>query len=654
MNQDHINAAWRVHIVLVWLLFLAHPAAVQAQDSSRIDPHEIAAFADDFFSTHMEAMHVPGAVFVVVEDGQIVLSRGYGYADLESNKPVIPEQTLFRVGSVSKLFTATAAMQLYEQGRLDLHEDINTYLVRFKIPATYPEPVTVAHLLTHGAGFDSRTIGTVSRSEAELPTLGDHLAVRRPPRVRPAGTVISYSNYGIALAGYVVEVVSGMPFEQYVRQHILQPLEMHQSSFRPHPDVAGDPAIGYLYQPPDIYRPAQLEYLNLPPVGQLTATAMDMANFMIAQLQHGRFKNTRILEEATARQMQQRQFAHHPRLPGWCYGFNENFTNGRRTIGHAGGISGIWSYLLLVPGEQTGFFVSQNGGGDFLAPALVEAFMDEFFPGSAQTSDAPVQRAPSAPLETLAGRYRFTVYPHATIGKLRLLREVPKVEVRMQEGGVLTVQNHHGGHIQLPPGPYVQIAPLLFRQVDGECRLAFRRDEQGRVTHLLSDAHWDAISYERLSWYDRPILHLALLAFCLLVFLSACIGWPIGALIRRLRRREVVSTRPPETVRRRARRARLCAGLTCALALAMLLALACYLYLSPPALAYGELGAIPFLLVLPLITTALTMCLLVFLVLSWKDRYWGLFARLHYTLVVVAAVSLIPFLWYWNLLGFNY
>ena len=653
MNKNHVVSKTFIHILFV-CLFSFPPQTVHGQDTEYIDPNRIEAFADAFFGTHMADMHVPGAVFVVVEDGRVVFSKGYGYSHLENNKPVIPEQTLFRVGSVSKLFTATAVMQLHEQGLLDLNEDINVYLKRVKIPATYPEPVTLTHLLTHSAGFDSRTIGTLSRSETNRPALGDHLANRMPPRVRPSGTVISYCNYSIALAGYVVEVVSGMPFEQYIQEHIFQPLQMRHSSFQPHPDVPGDLAVGYLYEPPDIYRPAQVEYLNIPPAGLLTATAMDMANFMIAHLQYGRFGNTQIVKEETARQMHQRQFAHHPQLPGWCYGFNENFKNGHRTIGHAGGISGIWSYLLLVPDEQTGFFMSQNGGGNFLAPVLIEAFMNAFFPGIPKTFDTPVQQSPSIPLRMFVGRYRFTCYPHTTLGKLQVLLGIPEVDVRLHATNQLMVQNYHSGHIRVPPGPYIQIAPLLFRESDGKHLIAFHKNKQGPPAYFLSDAHWDAISYERLSWYDRSIVHVGLLVFCSLIYLSACIIWPVGALIRHVRKKHAVVTLPLKGMNRRARQARLWAGGTCVLALTMLVALVLHLYLSPPALAYGELGAIPFLLVLPLITTALTVCLFVFLFLSWKEKFWSLFGRLYYTLVVMAVAFFILFLWYWNLLGFNY
>jgi hypothetical protein len=468
-----------------------------------------------------------------------------------------------------------------------------------------------------------------------------------PLRVRPPGTTITYCNYGIALAGYIVEVVSVQPFDQYVQEHILGPLAMNQSSFLPDPNLSGHFATGYWQHPTNGLQPVPVEYLNMPPAGQLTSTASDMARFLIAHLENGRLQNTRILNEETARQMHQRQFAHHPDLPGWCYGFGENVTNGHRTIGHAGGIAAMWSFLHLVPDQRTGFFLAQNGGGDFLAPPLIDAFMDRFFADTTSPAQPPVRIDPTVPLQALAGRYRFNLYPHTTIAKLRLIREIPKAEVRAHPDGTLTVHNMQASHIELPPGPYVEIAPLLFREVDGSRRLAFRRDDKGRITHLFSDAHWDPIAYDRLAWYDHPAIHRRFLAFCLLVSLSACLGWPLATLVRRLRK--AAPQRNP-----RARLAQLTAGLTAALIVATVLALALCLFLRPPVLAYGQLGPIPILLILPLIATVLTPLLLVFTVLAWKGKYWTFLARLHYSLVGVAAGAFVPFLWYWNLLGFRY
>ena len=172
-----------------------------------------------------------GAVFLLVKDGRVFFARGYGYSDLMKRTAVDPAKTVFRVGSVSKLFTATAVLQLAERGEVDLHTDVNRYLKTFQLEENFPAPVTLANLLTHTGGFDDRAIGIAARNAQDQAPLGEYLARSMPPRVRPPGEMYNYSSHGIALAGYIVETVSGQPFGEYVEKNILEPLEMRQSSF---------------------------------------------------------------------------------------------------------------------------------------------------------------------------------------------------------------------------------------------------------------------------------------------------------------------------------------------------------------------------------------------------------------------------------------
>ncbi len=193
------------------------------------DPAEMATFFDGVMLSNMEKNFIPGVVVAVVKDGEVFFSKGYGYADSANKVAVDPDTSLFRIGSISKVFTATAVMQLVEDGKLDLDTDINTYL-DFEIADTYDQPITLAHLLSHAAGFEDRGYEVWAEDAESLVPLGEWLKDHQPARVRPAGTIASYSNYGIALAGYIVERVSGMSYDDYVDQHILQPLAMNQTS----------------------------------------------------------------------------------------------------------------------------------------------------------------------------------------------------------------------------------------------------------------------------------------------------------------------------------------------------------------------------------------------------------------------------------------
>lgn len=224
-------------MIASWLLRAAVVVGCVALSSDRggaaslWEPASLERFCDSTMAVQLEKHRIPGAALIVVHDGRVLLARGYGYADLEGRVPVDPDRTVFRVASVSKLVTATAAMQLVEARKLDLHGDVNRTLHRFQVASRQGQPVTLFHLLTHTAGFDDRNIWRKARGEAGPESLGAYLARRMPPRVMPAGEFICYSNHGMALAGYLVEEASGLPFETYVVENIFGPLGMQRSRF---------------------------------------------------------------------------------------------------------------------------------------------------------------------------------------------------------------------------------------------------------------------------------------------------------------------------------------------------------------------------------------------------------------------------------------
>ncbi|MGH9816578.1 MAG: serine hydrolase domain-containing protein, partial [Candidatus Acidiferrales bacterium] len=367
------------------------PASIQPSGGPA-NAAELEAFLDGIMSAHMQAQEIPTAVVAVVKDGKLFFSKGYGYADREKRTPVDPERTLFRPGSVSKLFTWTAAMQLHERGQLDLDADVNTYLKDFRIPATFPEPITMKHLLTHTPGFEDGALGYLFVRNAEkIVPLSQSLAAHIPQRVRPPGTYSSYSNYGTALAGLIVANISGMSFEDYIDKNILAPLGMTHSTFRePLPEaLAADMATGYKHQS-GIYKKQDFEFIaNFGPAGGLSASANDMARFMLAHLQLGRLGDARILEEATARQMHSQLYTLDPRLSGMAYGFYETRVNGVRMIGHGGDTLWFHTNLALLPEHNLGIYVSYVTHGSRARSELLKAFMDRYFPQQAAALPAP-------------------------------------------------------------------------------------------------------------------------------------------------------------------------------------------------------------------------------------------------------------------------
>lgn len=611
-------------------------AAPAAESSPPADAAELEAFIDGMMAAHLRSGKIPAATIAVVKDGELFFAKGYGFADLEKRIPVAADRTLFRPGSVSKLFTWTAVMQLAERGELDLDADVNTYLDGFQIPATFPEPITMRHLLAHTPGFEDGALGYLFvEDESGLMPLRESLARHIPDRVRPPGTWPSYSNFGAALAGLVVENVSGMPFADYVEANIFEPLSMERSTFRePLPEnLAGDMAVGYKREN-GLNEAGPFELIsNFGPAGSLTSTATDMARFMIAHLQLGRFGDRRILEEATARRMHSQLHTSDERLPGMAYGFYESDYRGERVIGHGGDTLYFHSDLVLFPERDVGLFVSYVGNGGFERWELVDAFVERYFsPHPPELPEPPADFAERG--QRLAGQYRFTRHNSSDIEKVMALFSVLSVAITPQ--GTLAVS----GFFE-EPLHFVEVEPLLFRQVDGPLSLAFTEDDRGAVTHMIF-SNLPFMPTYRIAWYSAPAFNYFLLGVGLLLCITI--------LISAFRHRKARKT-GPAAARWAVRVAASVAVLTIAFFVAVVVILSSN---GLDQLMYGFPPSLTAALMLPILAAILSLAVVVFAVLAWRNAFWSRFQRIHYTLFAVFAVGLVWFYWYWNLLGVQY
>jgi CubicO group peptidase (beta-lactamase class C family) len=629
--------------ILPLLLVQASPlhAGERANDLDNVKGLE--AFLDQFFQEKMAERHVPGAVFVLVKDGRTAFAKGYGYADRERKLPVVPDETAFRVASVSKLFTATAVLQQYERGRLKLDDDVNHYLHGFQLREPFPEPVTLANLLTHTGGFDERTIGAVARTQDGVQPLGKYLAGWMPACSLPPGDVISYSNHGVALAGHIVEETSGVPFARYVQENILEPLGMRHSSFDPGEELEAALAVGYAYDnDKDDYRAVPRTYLNGAPAGALVATGADMAAFMIAHLQDGRYRDTRVLKEATAREMHRQHFTQHPRLPGCAYGFFERFQNGRRSLEHSGDLSGFASLLFLLPSEGVGFFVSYNRGDLKLRDDLAKAFLDRYYPAATVTPfpAPPADFARRAPL--FAGYYRYNRYSRTTLEDP--VAAVQQLHVADNGDGTLTIEIPDVLRDFLGPIRMVEVEPLLFRRDDGDHYAAFRMGPDGRITHLSLNVLGAAIVLEKVPWYETLAVQAALGIGLLAVFLATCLAWPVVAIFRRWRGWPSHPVTPRATSWLAFLVAFLNVGFVAAMAVALFLL----------DFDFGMPPAVLALLAIPLVSVGLTALLVGCVLLAWRNGSGTAFKRSYLSLVALASVGFLGFLTFWNLLGYHY
>ena len=454
-----------------------------ARVSARIDSAELARFVDTLITAQMAKENIPGAVFLLVQNGKVLYQRGYGLANVARLQPVDPEKTIWRIGSISKVFTATAVAQLADRGRIRLSDDVNRYLTRLKVPSTFPEPVTVEHLLTHTAGFDEIRPGTRAETEAGLLPLGDFLT-NKLVRLRPPGRTISYSTYGITLGGYLVEQVSGLDFGTYLARNVWGPLGMTRSNINVPEALKRDLAQGYEYDG-GVNKLAQWEWYHTTPASSINASAADMGRFIIAHLQNGRYGNARIMSEIAAREMHRQHATSHPELAGFAYGFYEGFTNGERLLQHGGNVEGFSAQLTLIPARGVGFFIASQHEPARLRDVVQSALLDHYFPAPS-TATAPAvpmagyrERAPR-----FAGTYELNQFCHSC-GPNR--REYNRIEVKANANGTISITGN--------PQPFVEVAPLFFKRVDGTGGAAFREDASGRITELAGDS-W--LVFERI------------------------------------------------------------------------------------------------------------------------------------------------------------
>ncbi|MBE9127724.1 MULTISPECIES: serine hydrolase domain-containing protein [unclassified Coleofasciculus] len=609
------------------------------------DPQDLEAFIDQYLTDAMQQEHIPGAVVSVVKDGKIFFNKGYGYANIEKKIPVVPDQTLFRVASLSKLFTDTGVMQLYEQGKINLEAEVNQYLEDFKIENPYPTPVRVADLLTQTSGLSIHYLDIAAPTAAKMEPLKEYLtSERRLKTVLPPEKFYAYTDDAVALAGYLVQKLSHTPFPEYADQHILQPLEMHRSTFLqpPPPPLADDLAIGYEYKNGN-YQPLPFLYLNMPPAASLSATATDMANFMIAHLQLGRYENSRILQDDTARTMHQTHFVNHPLLPGAAYGFHDWSQNNIRIIGHSGNLHGYTSILFLIPEKNLGFFFAYNrfGYSKSLGGDLFSKFIDHYYPVSEQSMPSEASADLAAQADRFTGIYQNIQYPRFTPAKLTALTN--QYRVTANNDGTLTVARipQFFFSSQSEKLAVAQLSSLLFRRVERHGYAAFAQNNQGQIAYLFNPfGPTIAGGYRQLSWYETLWFQIGWLVFCLLIFVSATIIWLIG--YWRHRRQSG----------KWARWAKLLAVLVSVLNLVFVIGLGLVTWLEMWQFLYGLPIAAIALFYIPPITTGLSLGLLICTVLAWKDKYWSAWARVYYSVMTLAAIAFLPFLVQWNLLGF--
>lgn len=503
------------------------PADTPAEEAHELTSGDAEAFLDGAVPLGLAREDIAGAVLVVVKDGRVLVSKGYGFRDVKNRQPVLPDATLFRPGSISKTFTWTAVMQLVERGKLDLDRDVNDYL-DFEVPHSFGRPVTLRNLMTHTPGFEEVIKDLMADRADQLPSLGAFVRAHRPNQIYRPGTVPAYSNYGADLAGYIVERVSGAPFEQYVETNIFRPLGITRASFsQPLPaPLQAMMSNGYELASEEA-KPFELVPPKAAPDGSLSITGEGMARFMIAHLQDGRFGEARILEAKTAQMMHARQFAMDSEVNGMALGFYEESRNGLRIIGHGGDLNYFHSDMHLIPERGVGFFVSYNSAGKGEVEErtqLWQKFLDRYFPLAKPATDAA---AAKEEVELPTGKYLSSRRAETTILKSLWLG---LAEASVSKAGDGTIEVDQIKDFNGRPKRWRSVGNMRFREAGGQQLLVFERDASGRLQMITEDP---IETFQRVTWSQSKTVLALGLGFVVLWFASTVVLWPVGACVRR-------------------------------------------------------------------------------------------------------------------------
>ena len=613
---------------------------VTSTGSHALGKEDVDAWLDGYMPYALRTTDIAGAVVVVVKDGKILTQRGFGYADLASKRPVDPNGTLFRPGSVSKLVTWTAVMQLVEQGKIDLDVDVNRYL-DFTIPPRDGQPITMRQIMTHTAGFEDIAKGLISLDPKGAMPLDHYLKLRAPVRIFAPGTTPAYSNWATALAGYIVGRVSGMSFDDYVDRNVFAPLGMTNSSFRqPLPArLAPMMATGY----PRASAPASaFEYVNPAPAGSLSSTGVDMARFMIAHLQNGTLDGHTILKPETARMMHQSPLdkvnpkSLIPPLNRMELGFFETNINGREVVGHLGDTQVFHTSLHLFLNDNVGLYLSVNSAGKAgaagsLRNAIFVDFADRYFPNTEH--DGTVDAKTSADhARAMAGLWQ--VSRHIETGFVRSLQLFGQTKVSVGPKGELIIPDLKGASGEARR--WTEIAPFVWREVGGHDRLAAQVVD-GKVVRWSMDMESPFAVFDRVPASISAAWLVPLLYASLAVLLLTFLHWPVTAFVRR-------RYKAPLAVEGRSRQiyrgVRLAAGLDLAMLIAWMITVS-IMFSDLKNLASGADVALWVLQIVGLIVFVGAVVLAALNVMAvWRDRRrWT--AKLWAVLVLIATLTVL-------------
>ncbi|MCL3781270.1 class A beta-lactamase-related serine hydrolase [Prolixibacteraceae bacterium JC049] len=595
----------------------------------------ISKWIDSEIAKGMDSLNIAGATIVVVRGDSIMHMKGYGVADIEKQTPVDAKSSIFGIGSISKTFVATAAMQLVEKGKLELDRDINNYLTNFQIRYHFNDSITIRNLLTHSAGFDLKVIGTCVRNEEDYIPLSQYLKKEMPKQIRPAGKAIAYSNQGYALLGLIVEKVSGIPFYEYVEKNILEPLKMESSGFKRKVELQNNYATSYFQDGTQLV-PYKQGWELCYPASSMSSTASDMAHYISMFLNNGLYNQNKILTQTSIEIMTQKNFKQYNNAEfGWLLGFQENSFNGKKIYGHGGAVQGFASQLFIFPEKQTGVFISLNCSHYLNSKSYIfnEMFVKEIFKqlfpqeGRVGSIKKTFSRGNvDAPIETFAGTYRYNYYAHSTFDKVGILIGLaPEINICARDS-FLHVQEWN---LKITPD-----SALTFLNKKYGHYFAFGRNQENEIAYFYAQNH----GYDKLKWFETLKFHMLWVGITVLLLLIYLITSGVQKIASYKRKNYLLKK----------------VTITMASALLLFLVLFAYGMKTTDVMQffYGVPPIIKYSLFLPIIVIALELYSFYLLGRAIKTKTIKTQAIVWQAVVVLTVLLFIPWLAYYNLIVF--
>lgn len=510
---------------LAWLLLSftsPFPATISHHDSLHRE-----------IETIFSEKNIPGAVVIWIQQDSILYLETFGYANIEQERPIHPEKTLFRVGSISKPFTAIGVLNRVESGLLNLDSDINSCFTEPIIRDKFGSAVTLRHLLTHTAGFDDKYIGKSARTREDALPLKEVAETMLPRRFIESGQIASYSNYGAALAGYLAEHTSGILFPELMDQIVFHPLGMPNSSFDPDDETLQEFMTGYLRDHNTLI-PLAYDFVLDTPAGMMVSTAEDMAVFMKTILRENGLEEAGVLSQSMTREMLSVRFTHHPALTGG-FGYLWNLTeyDGHMIINHDGGYPGSAARLFLFPEHQAAMFLATNIMEFSFLQQVTQLLVNTFLPAAESSGTSGAKRhyaeyRDNRPLSDFTGTWRNTRYTRYSFTKFAALLGILNPELTTHAiGDSLLTMPDHAGH----PRRMIRVEPLLFQSLDDDYRIAFR-ENNGSITHLFTSG---TTAFEKLHPLETARFQMPFLLFSSLFFQLLTLVYIIMYLVKSYR-----------------------------------------------------------------------------------------------------------------------